>query len=205
MEPFSANNMAAPRRCAALPYHFYFHHRVKTGLVENLNSTHEELRKGAEGWKWRTRDIREKEEKWVVRGKAMIGFGCGSGAGRALPVSAPSVPVKFYRSSGERAGGAARNRRTFKEDEAAIHGMWHTLRRHIWLPTHPVSCITHSWRMIANSVHSGQFVILWGRSPHSCIFINDEKRIIQKERGLFQKRNFLLPPHWNIRILLWSA
>lgn len=56
--------------------------------------------------------------------------------GLVLLVSAPSVPVKFYRSSGERPGGAARNRRIFRVNEAGIHGMWHTLGQHkIWPPT----------------------------------------------------------------------
>lgn len=36
--PFSLNNMAFPTRYVALPYHFQLdEHRVRAGLVENLN------------------------------------------------------------------------------------------------------------------------------------------------------------------------
>lgn len=70
------------------------------------------------------------------------------GVGRVLSVSAPSVPLKLYWSSGERAGGAARNRRTFGASEAGIHGM---SGRHTWPPTHPVCSISHSRHMTSNS------------------------------------------------------
>lgn len=66
MGPFSANNMAAPTRSVTLPYHFQLdEHRVKAGLVENLNVTHE--RGGSRG------RGREREEEWVARRKGMMG------------------------------------------------------------------------------------------------------------------------------------
>lgn len=46
-------------------------------------------------------DDREMRSGWVWEAEA----------GRVLPVSAPSVPVKFYRSCGEQAGGAEKKTR----------------------------------------------------------------------------------------------
>lgn len=41
-------------------------------------------------------------------------------AGRVLPVSAPSVPVKFYSSCGEKAGGAAKKQKNLERVKRAF-------------------------------------------------------------------------------------
>lgn len=53
----------------------------------------------------------ERSDDWEMRSGWV--WEAEAEAGQVLPVSAPSVPVKFYRSCGEQAGGAEkRTRRT---------------------------------------------------------------------------------------------
>lgn len=149
MGPLSANNMAAPTRYVALPQ---FHLRVKAGLLENLNFTHETGRRwksgGDEGWRW-ARGIREEEEEWVVRRGAMIGKWGAVGCGRRRRGGCFLYLLHQFQLNST---GAVVNKLEVqrkkpeepRESEAGVHGRWHTLSQHIWPPTRPVCSITHS-------------------------------------------------------------
>lgn len=120
MGPFPANNMAALTCYVTLPYQVAL--KWAWRRIETSRMTRGKGRVGGEGEgeheeserkrtrEWWGEKLWSGNEGWGEEGWGGVGWGV---VGWVLPVSAPSDPVKFYWSSGERAEGAARNRRVF--------------------------------------------------------------------------------------------